>query len=374
MPLFFLIAFVIYLLGNVYIFVRGLHALGQYSLLIRGSFSVVFWVCALLLIATFVFRNVKHIPFPFGHVLFQIGTGWLIFVLYMVIFLACTDLIKVFNNSFQYGFVISLFLTISLLIYGYINYKHPNKQVINLSFNKPLADTDRLKIVALSDWHLGFGVTDSELKRNIDQINAEKPDIILIGGDLIDNSIMPVSVREMDKELNRLEARLGIFMTPGNHEYISGFNTCRDFIRKTHIQLLKDSLVTLPNGLQILGRDDYSNRRRLSANDWAKVIDNTQPLIIIDHQPFRLQEAQQMRADLQFSGHTHNGQIIPLKFLTDYMFELSYGYKKMGNTHYYVTSGLSLWGPPFRIGSKSELVIFECNFVTSPSPLQREKN
>jgi len=363
MPLFFLFLLAGYILGNVYIFVRGLQALSQFSFLIRGTFSVCYWICALLLIAIFALRGVKHVPFTLGHVFFQIGTGWLIFVLYMVVFLACTDLIKLFNHAFQYGFLTSILLTFSLLLYGFINHQHINKQVINISFNKSLADTDKLKIVALSDWHLGLGISNDRLRKNIDLINAEKPDIILIGGDLIDNSILPVNDREMDKELNRLEARLGIFMAPGNHEYISGFNACRDFISKTTIQLLRDSMVTLPCGLQIIGRDDYSRRKRLKAIDWAKLIDKSKPAILIDHQPFNLQEAQQIGVDLQLSGHTHNGQIIPLKFVTDKMFEISYGYRKMGGTHYYVTSGISLWGPPFRIGSASEIAVFECSFV-----------
>ena len=363
MPVFFLILLVGYLLGNVYVFVRGLQALGQFSVLMRGCFSFIFWFCALLIVLIFAFRSTKQVPFTLGHVFFQMGAVWLVFILYMIIFLACTDLIKVFNHSFSYGFSISLLLTFSLLIYGFINYQHPKKQVVNIVINKSLTGVDKLTIVAVSDWHLGLGIHKNRLKRTIDFINAQKPDIILIGGDLIDNSLIPVTVMEMDKELNRLHAPLGIYMAPGNHEYISGFNACLAFLKKTNILLLKDEAVTLPSGLQIIGRDDYSNRNRLSVNDWAKVIDGNKPSIIIDHQPHHLHEAQLMKADLQFSGHTHNGQIIPLKFLTDYLFELSYGYKKMGDTHYYVSSGLALWGPPFRIGSNSELVVFECTFV-----------
>ena len=363
MPIFFLFLLIGYLLGNVYIFVRGLQALGHLSLVFRGCFSVVFWICALLMIAIFVFRDSKHIPFSLGHVFYQIGTGWLIFTLYMIIFLACTDLIRVFNRSFDYGFFVSLALTFSLLIYGFINYQHTHKQVINLVINKPLVGADRLKIVAVSDWHLGHGTTEKKLQKNIDLINAENPDIILIGGDLIDNSAITAATREMDRELNRLQARYGIYMAPGNHEYISGFKACKDFVSRTNIQLLRDSLVTLPCGLQIVGRDDYSRRNRLAANDWAKLLDSSKPSIIIDHQPNHLNEAEQMNVDLQFSGHTHNGQVIPLTWLINYMFDLSYGYEQRGNTHFYVSSGITLWGPPFRIGSRSEIVVFNCSFA-----------
>ena len=362
MPFFFVFVLAGYVLGNIYVFVRGLQALGHLSFVLRFSYCALFWICFLLILTIFAFRNSKHIPFLTGHVFYQIGTGWLVFILYMIIFLACTDLIKVFNHSFNYGYYISLLLTSCLLIYGYFNYQHPKKQVFNIVINKPLAGVDQLKIVALSDWHLGFGTNKSRFKRDVDLINTEKPDIILIGGDLIDNSTTPVIVGEMEKELNRLQARLGIFMTPGNHEYISGIEACQDFLQKTNIQLLKDSLVTLPCGLQIVGRDDHSYRNRLAANDWARLTDSSKPLIIIDHQPYQLQEAQQMKADLQFSGHTHNGQVIPLNYITNYLFELGYGFKKMNDTYYYVSSGIALWGPPFRIGSQSEIVVFNCSF------------
>ncbi|MDR2915519.1 MAG: metallophosphoesterase [Tannerella sp.] len=363
MPLIFILMLVSYLLGNIYIFVRGLQTLGHLSLFVRGTYSTLYWVCALLLFASFALRDAKQVPFPVSHTLFQIGSGWLVFTLYMVIFLACTDLIKVFNSSFSYGFVTALALTIGVLVYGYINYQHPNKQVINILIDKHLLNKDKLKIVAISDWHLGLGTDKSRLKRNIDRINAENPDIILIGGDLIDNSTTPVISQEMDRDLNRLHAPMGIYMTPGNHEYISGIDNCIDFIRTTKIQLLRDSAIMLPCGLQIIGRDDYSNRNRLTTNDWTRLVDMSKPTIIIDHQPQHLSGIQQAGFDLQFSGHTHDGQIIPLNFLTNYLFDLSYGYKKEGNTHFYVSSGLSLWGPPFRIGTNSEFVVFECSFA-----------
>jgi len=363
MPVLFILLFISYILGNIYVFVRGLQALGQLAVVWKTMYCTVFLAGSLLLIVIMLLRDSKHLPFSPGHVLFQIGTGWLVFTLYMVVFLACTDLIKVFNSSFSRGYTVSLLLTFSLLVYGYVNYQHPRKQVINIAVNKPASHQGHLKIVAISDWHLGFGTNHKRLRKDIDRINAEKPDLILIAGDLIDNSITPVVSQEMDKELNRLQASMGIFMAPGNHEYISRINPCIDFIRKTNIQLLRDSAVTLPCGVQIIGRDDRSNRDRLSAAEWANLINPSKPVILIDHQPAQLEDAQQIKADLQISGHTHQGQVIPLNFLTNYLFDLNYGYKKTGDTHYYVTSGIALWGPPFRIGTNSEIVVIHCSFT-----------
>ena len=363
MPAFFILLLISYLLGNAYIFVRGLQALGHLPLALRGTFSVFYWICVFLLVVSFAFRDSKQIPFCIGQTIFHIGSGWLVFTLYMVIFLACTDIIRLFNKSFQYGFFVSLALTVCLLIYGYINYKQPVKQVINVSVNKPIAGSDKIKIVATSDWHLGLGTDMKLLKKYIDLINAEKPDLILIGGDLIDNSVVPVLLQEMEKEMNRLNAPMGIYAVPGNHEYISGINECSGFISKTNIQLLKDSAVTLPCGIQIIGRDDYINKNRLSMHEWSRLTDPSKPIIVIDHQPYNLSEIQKIGADIQFSGHTHNGQFFPLNFVTNLLFDISYGYEKRENTHFYVSSGLAIWGPPFRIGTKSEFIVFECTFA-----------
>ncbi|MDR2148986.1 MAG: metallophosphoesterase [Tannerella sp.] len=363
MPVFFIVLLVSYLLGNFYVFIRGLQALGQMPAFLKISVSIVFWVCSLLPFAFFLMRNTKSVPFSIGHFVYQFGTGWLIFALYMVIFLALTDLFRVFNHSFSYGFVISLLLTVSLLIYGYINYKHLDKQVFNIHINKPSDNGEKsLKIVAISDWHLGLGSTNKQINSIVEKINAEKPDIILIAGDLIDNSVVPVIAQEMDKDLNRLEAKEGIYMSPGNHEYISGIEACKRFIGKTKITLLMDSVVTLPCGLQIVGRDDRSNHRRMSAGDWKNLVRPSKPVILLDHQPSHLEDAATIGADLQVSGHTHHGQIIPITWLTDRMFDLSYGYEKRENVHYYVSSGVSLWGPPFRIGTHSEILVFHVTF------------
>jgi predicted MPP superfamily phosphohydrolase len=364
MPIFIILILLGYVLGNVYVFVRGMQALGQITVLLRTLTTVVYVICSLLPFAFFFLRNVKSFPFSVGHFVYQFGTSWLIFVLYMVIFLAAADLVRLFNKNFSCGFVISFILTVCLFIYGYINSKHVDKQIFNIDINKPLSGGIKsLKIVAISDWHLGLGSTKAQINSVVSKINEEKPDLILIAGDLVDNSITPLILYNMDDDLNRLEAKTDIFMVPGNHEYISGIGSCRQFIGKTRIKLLADSLVTLPCGLQILGRDDLSNRHRMAESDWKNIIDRNKPTILLDHQPVRLEEAQTIGADLQISGHTHHGQIIPLTWLTDYLFDVSYGFAERNDTKYYVSSGVSLWGPPFRIGSNNEIVVFNITFA-----------
>lgn len=378
MPTFFIILFSLYVLGNVYIFLRGRQALRRQSTGVKVLLSIVFWGCASLFFCSFIFRNAA-LPASFARTCHEVGTGWLVFTFYMVALLALFDLLKLFNLRFKYAFYVSLGLTLSLLGYGYYHYQHPNTRVINIVINKPLiaghesfevpgdpsideTDSTTLKVVAISDVHLGYGTDKTMLKGYVDRINALQPDLILIGGDLIDNSVVPLQAERMDEELSKLKAPLGIYMVPGNHEYISGIEASLDFIRQTPIVLLQDTVWTLPNGIQLIGRDDRHNSRRKTLKELAANLDHSFPVILLDHQPYHLKQTERAGVDLQFSGHTHHGQVWPLSLVTDYLFELSYGYKQMGNSHIYVSSGLSLWGPPFRIGTDSEWVVFNITF------------
>lgn len=326
---------------------------------------------------SFLFRSAT-LPAAFARTCHEVGTGWLVFTFYMVILLGIFDLLKLFNWKFKYAFYVSFGLTLSILAYGYYHYQHPDTQVINLVINKSLippgepsefsgepangAAGRSLKIVAVSDIHLGYGTDKTMLKGYVERINALQPDLILIGGDLIDNSVVPLRAERMEEELSQLKAPLGIYMVPGNHEYISGIEESIDFIRQTPITLLRDTAVTLPNGIQLVGRDDRHNSRRQSLEELTANLAPSRPVILLDHQPYHLKQTEDAGVDLQFSGHTHHGQIWPLSLVTDYLFELSYGYKSFGNSHIYVSSGLSLWGPPFRIGTDSELVVFDITF------------
>lgn len=359
MPIFFILLLIIYLGGNIYVFLRGRQALKTQSTGVKVLLSVLFWGCAFLFFGSFLSRNIE-LPAAFAQTCQEIGTGWLVFTLYMVMLLAAFDLLKLFNIRCKQAFFLSSALTLSLLSYGYYHYRHPKTKVINIVINKPSFQTDGapLRIVAVSDVHLGYATDKDMLKEYVRMINAQRPDLVLIGGDLIDNSIVPVRAAHMEEELNQLIAPLGIYMVPGNHEYFSDMEGCSDFIKQTQIHLLRDSIVSLPGGIQLLGREDRSNRQRKSLEELMEHADPDKVVVLLDHQPYNLEATVTNRIDLQFSGHTHRGQVWPLNLITDHLFELSYGYRKVGNSHLYVSSGLSLWGPPFRIGTDSELVVF----------------
>lgn len=358
MPIFFIILITVYLGGNTYIFYRGAQALSGLPGGIKISLAVLFWLAALSIIGTMLTRNIK-MPVFLSHTMYEVGTGWLIFTLYMVLFLLAFDLLKLYRVPVNYGFILSLIFTVVLLGYGYYNYHHPKTNTINIALDKPLAgDAKPIKIVAVSDLHLGNGTGKTALKRYVKMINEQNPDLILIAGDLIDNSVVPLYTEKMMEELSELKVPLGVYMVPGNHEYISGIKASARFIQDTPIQLLRDSVVTLPNGIQLIGRDDRSNTARRSLQELMAGIDKSKPIILLDHQPYKLTESEAVGVDLQFSGHTHRGQVWPMSWVTDYIYEQSHGYRQWGNSHIYVSSGLSLWGPPFRIGTESDMAVF----------------
>lgn len=354
MPLFFLLLVSAYLAGNVYIFIRALQIPYAAPVWCKIAFSILFWILALSFFVAMLTRNVQMSSL-ISKVMFKIGSIWLVFTLYMVIFLFLTDMLKLMVHSFNYGFLISLAVTASLLIYGFINYQHPKTNIADISIDKEAGPP--LKIVAISDIHLGYGTGKKQLKRYVEMINRQNPDLILIAGDMIDNTIIPLYAEKMMEELSQLNAPLGIYMVPGNHEYISGIGESLRFIKETPIRLLRDSIVTLDGGIQLVGRDDRANPSRMALKDLIAKTDKTKPIILMDHQPYNLDEAEALGIDIQFSGHTHNGQLWPFNLIIGSLYQQSHGYRKWGNTHVFVSSGLSLWGPPFRIGTNSEMVV-----------------
>ena len=161
----------------------------------------------------------------------------------------------------------------------------------------------------------------------------------------------------MAEEFKRLEPP--VYACLGNHEFYSNIPAAQHFIREAGIHLLQDSSVTIGD-LTIIGRDDRSNIHRkplkeIIANEQVPVDDHF--TILLDHQPYHLEQAEQTGIDFQFSGHTHYGQVWPISWITRHVYECSYGEYQRGKTRYYISSGIGIWGGKFRIGTQSEYVV-----------------
>ncbi|MCD8262576.1 MAG: metallophosphoesterase, partial [Bacteroides sp.] len=331
----------------------------------------VFVGLATLVVGSFLLFFVADSIFPVWLTLitFKIGTSWFFIMVYLLILFLLGDILRLCGikqvNELLFSNWKSLMALTGLLgilfTAGYINCNHKERTEIRLNTSRWSTVKTHVRIVAVSDLHLGYGIGPDEFSRWIEKINVEKPDIVLIAGDLIDNSVKSLYHYNMAEMFNRIHTRYGIFMVPGNHEYYTGMKESLEFLSKTGITLLRDSAALTPAGIYIVGRDDKTNENRKSLGEIVAGLDPDYPVILLDHQPYHLEEAQENNIFLQFSGHTHRGQVWPISWITDKIYEISYGYGQKGDTHYYISSGLGIWGGKFRIGTRSEYVVIDIN-------------
>lgn len=291
---------------------------------------------------------------------------------------------------------------------------HDDKSEASDSDSRTRKGKQVLRIVAASDLHLGDIVGKKHLRRLIKEVQSLAPDLVLLPGDVIDDDIRPFLREGMAEELEQLRAPHGVYAVLGNHEYYGG--ALWQYVQEMErigIRVLQDETVVHPEGYIIVGRKDktaesqisrsdkesqdrshgkegqisHSNRERQegghgtkgqfnsrdketqdasrgsrgrkSHEQLAAGLDRTKPWILLDHQPYDFDLAARAGFDMMISGHTHRGQMAPNHWLTQRLFELDYGYKQKERMHVWVSSGFGLWGPPIRIGSRSELLYIE---------------
>ncbi len=322
-----------------------------WKLAVVGVF--VLWMASLF--AGFAVND--RLPMTAASVLYEVGNTWLIAFLYLLLIFLVADLAtlfhllpKAFLKDSVAGLGTVLGLVALILTLGGFHYHHKYREEMTIVTDKPLEKP--LTVVLASDLHIGYHNRKPELARWVNLINAEKPDLILFGGDVIDLSLRPVIEGNFQEEFHRLEAP--VMTVLGNHEFYGNLDRAQQFFQDAGIQLLKDSVAHF-RGVDIIGRNDRTSRERADLKDLAKGLEGF--TILLDHQPYHLEEAEQAGIDFQFSGHTHRGQVWPLSWATDAMYEKAWGHHRRGNTQYYVSSGLGIWGPKIRIGTRSEYLV-----------------
>ena len=302
--------------------------------------------------------------FPLGisRMVYEIGTSSIFVMLYLVMLFLVLDLGRLCHlvpRTVLYGnwwtVVGILAFVIAIFLGGNYHYKNKVRVPIEVKTDKPLART--YKVVMASDLHLGYHNPRKELARWVDMMNAENPDFILIAGDIIDISVHPLIEEDMAAEFRRLKAP--VYACLGNHEYYSGEPNAQKFYREAGIRLLSDQSVEIDSAIVVIGRDDRTNLRRKSVRELVAQVDTSKFVILLDHQPYNLELAEEAGVDFQLSGHTHRGQVWPISWITDAIYECSWGSHRRGHTQYYVSSGLGIWGGKFRIGTQSEYVVGE---------------
>ena len=309
--------------------------------------------------ANFAILDIDKWPMLLARASYEIGNSAIFILLYAVLLFLVLDIGRLLHfvpHSLMFdswkGTLTVVGILVAVFTYGYFNYLHKVRVPMELHTAKPIDDTK--KIVMVSDLHVGYHNNRKEIATWIDKINAEKPDLILIGGDVIDGHIRPLLDEDMAKEFRRLNAP--VYACLGNHEYYSGKQNAEKFYKDANFNLLMDQAVTV-QGINIIGRDDRTNSHRKSVKELTVGLDMNRYTILLDHQPYNLEHAEAAGIDFQLSGHTHYGQLWPISWIEDAIYEKAYGPLTKGKTQYYVTSGIGIWGGKFRIGTQSEYIV-----------------
>jgi predicted MPP superfamily phosphohydrolase len=362
---FVIIALAILFSLNGYVMIRGWQALPSASML-RPIYLVTTIVLFIAMLSGMIFSNAM--PQVVAKTVTFVGFTYIIIFIYLFLSFLLVDILRLFNLFIQIApvymanfrlwmMVATLVITGIALIIGNYKFNHPKIVTLNLSISNP-TQNKVLKIVAASDIHLGVSIDKTMLKYYVKMINDQHPDIVLLAGDVSDRSMIPVINQNMIEEFRSIKAPMGIYAINGNHEHYAETPTATaDYLKESGIIVLRDSTCLVDSSFYVVGRDDRTNLKRKSLKELVAGLDKKFPRILMDHQPFHLEEAENNNIDLQISGHTHNGQFFPGNLLVKSMYELGYGYLKKGKTQYYISSGLGLWGPQYRIGTQSELVV-----------------
>ena len=371
--IFFSIVMLIYSSANYYLFARGLQAFSL-SQPYKRWYIIIFWTIAASFIAgSFLERLASS---AFSEWVYRIGSFWLAYMLYLFLAIFLIDLVRMANYflhflpeftqlmKFRLGIAV-LSLASVIVIAGHINALWVNVREIPLEIHKKVSGNREVRVMMASDIHLGALLREHREKKLLEIAREQKPDLVLLCGDLVDGEIAPVLRKNLGKHIQEIKTPLGVYAILGNHEYIGGISKTLPYLKTININVLVDSVVTLPNGIQLIGRNDHSSRGENLPKPLIELMQSANPdnpVIVMNHQPFNLQEAADAKVDLHLSGHTHHGQMWPFNYITKAIFEVSWGLLKKGNTNFYVSSGYGTWGPPVRIGNRPEVVIFKLKF------------
>jgi predicted MPP superfamily phosphohydrolase len=371
----FLQSVIAQLLLNPYVFWRGWQAIPQ-----QKSWRIPFVACfaaeLLTYFAGFFFH--KYLPDDLMvFILYYCGT-WYVGLLYITMALLALEAVRLSNRLRPWyprwivlrrqQTKLALFFIVTagvggLLCHAYSKVANPVVRHVNITLPGGTGNRfDSLTVVMMSDLHIGEMIGKDMVRKYVSLSNAQNPDLVVLVGDLLDYESRFAENSRIEDDLRQLKAPWGVYAVNGNHEYRANRHAKKKWIQKTGATLLVDSAVLINNSFYLVGRDDAINRKRQSIHALMKGLDKEIPCILLDHQPWYLTEPAMNGVSLGLYGHTHNGQWWPYPLLMKFIYECPYGYYCKGNTQFYVSSGIGVSGPPYRIGTVSELVVLHILF------------
>lgn len=385
-----------YLLVNLYISFRLMHWFRSLWKKLGGrifsvSVTVLYFALALSPVLAFVLPRSG-----FAIAVRRISTYWMGILLYFLSALLIADLIRLIVSrtrlkntrlfsrlgTVTVGGLIFVFAGI-VCFYGAYHARQIKTTNYEVTVSKQAGDVKELNAVLIADTHMGYAIGRDHIEKMVKKINDCHPDIVIFAGDIFDNSTEGLDYPEETAELfRRIESKYGIWATYGNHDIdeqiLMGFtfnwdgsppndSRMRAFCEKAGINLLCDETVLIDNSFYLVGRRDgmkpgTENGSRKTAAELTEGLDKSKPIFFIAHEPNELQETADAGADIDFSGHTHDGQVFPLTVITDIVWENPCGMIKKDDMTSIVTSGVGIFGPFMRVGTDAEICNIKISF------------
>ena len=365
-----------YALFAVYLAIRGWQAYGT-SMILPIYIVLAFVVAGVLPVAAYLLDQGAEARIP-ARVIAYTGFYWTAFFIYTVITMTFIDLLRTIDflvgghilpqsltADRRMAVVLAVSFSLVLLAVGTYLARKPRITGYLISSGKAMDRSRPLRIALLSDIHFGSTVSTANLTRMVRQVESQHPDLILLGGDLIDNSLDLLYKTDFISQMARLNAPLGVFAVLGNHELVNaGEQEWVSYFRAAGIRVLLDENIDVAGQVTLAGRRERSTGlsgplSQLSPDDLLNGIDANKPLIVLQHQPADLDDLAAAGADLALAGHTHGGQIFPLNLLNKRHYSQTAPYRRNGKLHSIISDGYGTWGPPIRLGSRAEIVVID---------------
>ena len=388
----------LYLIGNIYICFRVLQWLSACSAhtgrtCFRLSFIIIYAFFALSIGLAFILPHS-----PLQRIIACIGTYWLGILLYVLIVLGVAEIVRLIlrfthilpapSPASEKAFIAAGFVCFAAIlffcIWGIVSATHVRSTSYEITLDKGGGKLEELNIALVADLHLGYTVGPRMIRQMVEKINAQNPDIVLIAGDIFDNDYDAIgNPEELIRILSRIQSKYGTYAVYGNHDcdekILAGFTFPSDrkkvsdprmdeFLERAGIRLITEETLLIDDSFYLVGRADEERPGRgvdirKTPQEIMEELDSSKPVIVMEHEPKFLQEAADAGFDLHLCGHTHDGQTFPSNLLCRLIWENPAGYLKKGTMQSIVTSGVGLFGPNMRVGTKSEVVNIKVHFA-----------
>ncbi|MGD8268550.1 MAG: metallophosphoesterase [Desulfobacterales bacterium] len=372
--IFFIVFFGLYGLLHLYGFVKLKRALepGPWPLGVLTLFMIMMVLAPLLvrLLETNAWptpaRILAHIGYVWMGLLFLFVSSALVLDFYRVLMLILQGAVRIdlsrLMPSPRLSFFAPLFLALIVGIFGFFQALNIRTERIAIQTAKIPRDIGRVRIVQISDVHLGLIVRQNRLAKILECVNAAHPDLLVSTGDLVDGQLN--ELEGLAEQIRKVRAPLGKYAVTGNHEFYAGIGTALKFTQEAGFTMLRERGLTVSGVLNLAGVDDpagnrFGTGRKVSEKALLAELPRSAFTVLLKHRPLPDDESGGL-FDLQLSGHTHKGQIFPFTVLIDSMYPKSAGLLELGaGARLYVSRGSGTWGPPIRFLSAPEVTVID---------------